>query len=747
LRPLYFFLALSVAIFVVNYTIISADSGSKIIYSSWVLIINSLIAAGLSITILLKDRDSIKRDKTAIHLTAALVFWFLANITWGYYEIVLDVISPVPSLADLFLLSAYGFAIYRLTITYKNLDHVTDKKIVFLMILGTGLFLIYILNLTINLTETSSFRGLMLFAVTIAYPTLNSVLTVLALLILLEIKNERHHFIPWICELIAFLSVVVGDSWFAIIVLTAFVEQLWISALLLSAHYLLIAGGLVYYLRHHIRWQSKDLVYKIASVVRNGASKRVMVYSLIIASFLIVVGLYSTNAFSGSDDKFFINKKASSIQLPSSSSSSPSSSPSFLSYPNNGDGGKEFVVGAIVPFTGSFSSMGKPIKVALEKAEYDVNKHFQDANSPFRFNMLMADSKTSPEESLAAIKKLHESGAKIVIGPATSTAVSAVKEYADKNSIILISYSSTSPLLSIEGDNLFRLVPDDTYQGKIIAKRMIQDGIKVIVPFYRGDIYGNGLYKATKSEFERLGGKVEEGVKYKPHTGNFATSLHRINFLMWNQEIKKLSAIVSDSVKKYGANSVGVYTVSYDEIAPILIQAPLYETLGKVRWYGCDSTAHNHHVTKNVDSALFAMQTHFANPLYSVDSEAGKTLDLKKVLDKELHEVDSITYPATAYDSYWIAALGLYKNDTLSNNNKENLANLTKSFKEILTETAESFDGVSGKIKLNKAGDRDGGNYDFWVVGRDNNTQSYEWEKEHSIETSNQCPVGHHAPC
>ena len=418
MKALYFFLAVIITIITANFIIVSAEPNLKIIYSSWILIINSLIAAGLSVMLLLKDRVSIKRDKTIIHLTFGLVFWFLANIIWGYYEIVLDIVSPVPSLADLFLLSAYGFLIYRLVITYKNLDHITDKKVIFLIISGTGLFLIYILNLTIFLNETSSFRGLMLFVVTIAYPTLNSILTVLALLILLEIKTERHHFIPWVCELVGLLSVVVGDSWFAIIVLTAFVEQLWISALLLSAHYLLIAGGLVYYLRHHIKWQSKDLVFKIVSIIRNGSSKKVLLYSFIMVSFLIVVGLYYTNAFTGNDDKYFINKKASDIQLFSSSSSS-SSSPYSPSSPNNGEGIKEFVVGAIFPFTGSFSSMGKPIKVALEKAEYDVNKHFQDTHSPFRFNILMADSKTSPEESLAAIKKLHESGAKIVIGPAT----------------------------------------------------------------------------------------------------------------------------------------------------------------------------------------------------------------------------------------------------------------------------------------------------------------------------------------
>ena len=79
-----------------------------------------------------------------------------------------------------------------------------------------------------------------------------------------------------------------------------------------------------------------------------------------------------------------------------------------------------------------------------------------------------------------------------------------------------------------------------------------------------------------------------------------------------------------------------------------------------------------------------------------------------------------------------IAALSLDKNNT---NYKNSNGNLTKSFKEIIIETAESFDnGISGKIKLNKAGDRIGGNYDFWIVAKDNDTQSYEWEKEQILE-------------
>ncbi|MGA7141907.1 MAG: ABC transporter substrate-binding protein, partial [Nitrososphaeraceae archaeon] len=395
---------------------------------------------------------------------------------------------------------------------------------------------------------------------------------------------------------------------------------------------------------------------------------------------------------------------------------------------NEDHGKKEFVVGAILPFTGSLSSLGKSVKIALENAENDVNKHFEEMNSSSHFRLLMVDSKTSPEESLVAIKKLHENGAKIIVGPATSTAVSAVKGYADANNIILISYSSTSPLLSIKGDNLFRLVPDDTYQGKIIAQRMINDGIKVIVPFWRSDIYGNELYNSTKSNFEKLGGKVEEGINYHPYTGKFATSLHRINFIMWNQDLEKLSGIVSDAVRKYGVHSVGVYIISYDEITPILIQAPLYGMLEKVRWYGSDSIAQNHHITKNVDSAMFAMKTNFTNPLYSISNETAESHALEKELEKKLHEAGSITYPAIAYDSYWIAALSLDKNSTIISDKE----NFSKSFKELLVETAESFGGMSGRIKLNAAGDRIGGNYDFWIVGKDKDSQSYEWEKEHN---------------
>lgn len=391
---------------------------------------------------------------------------------------------------------------------------------------------------------------------------------------------------------------------------------------------------------------------------------------------------------------------------------------------------KEFVVGAIIPFTGSYSSIGKPVKVALEKAEHDVNKYFEKMNSSSRFNLVMANSKSSPEDSLEAIKQLHSMGAKIIVGPATSTAVLGAKEYADTNYIILISYSSTSPLLSIPGDNLFRLVPDDVNQGKVIAKRMVDDGIKVIVPMWRGDIYGNELYKSTKYQFEKLGGKIEEGINYKPHTGKFATSLHRINFIMWNEDLERLNSVVYEAIKKYGNKSVGVFLISYDEVTPILIQSAMYHSLGNIRWYGSDSIAQNHHITKNIDSALFAIKTNFSNPLYSIDTKSPKIHELIEILERELHDGGSITYPAIAYDSFWISSLSLYTNSTNSYlvDHKNSSKN---SFKDIVSKTTESFDnGISGKIQLNDAGDRIGENYDFWHISKDALKSHYVWKTE-----------------
>ena len=76
-----------------------------------------------------------------------------------------------------------------------------------------------------------------MFIVTIAYPTLDAILMVPAIVILLDIRNEPLWFIPWICESLGLLLIALSDSWFALVVLTSLTEQFWLSSLFFAASF------------------------------------------------------------------------------------------------------------------------------------------------------------------------------------------------------------------------------------------------------------------------------------------------------------------------------------------------------------------------------------------------------------------------------------------------------------------------------------------------------------------------------
>ena len=699
MSPRLLFFSILIVIAIGDVIILSAEPENKIIYANWVLLINSSAAAIIAFYIVYKEKK-FRSDKTNFFLTVGLLLWFAANVVWAYYEVVLDVVSPVPSLADIFLLSAYGFLIYRLVVVYKNLKEKVNKKTLFILGAITTLFLAYMFSLTLDLSNFSTSKGTIFFIITFLYPLLNSILAFLAVLILIGIRHEKIHYITWLCELLALLSLVLGDSWFAIIVLTELVEQLWISSLLLSAHYIIIAGGLIWYIKYLVPIKIPFIMNKQKTFFsRQNKMKIAVFFPLFIItisiSFVIIYGLVEYN-----EDLLTKN---------------------IIPTPVGGAGIKTEIIGAILPKSGSFASTGIPTITALNIAEQDVNEFFQKTNSSMRVKLQIEDSKTNPSETLNAIKRLHKANAKVIVGPMTSAAVNAVINYTNENHMVLISQSSTSPALSIVGDNLFRFIPDDKNQGKYMAKKMWDSGIKIVVPMWRDDIYGNELYKSMKENFENLGGIVSEGVKYKPHIGKFAASLHRINFIMWNQDLKQLSQLVENQTKKVGNDYVGVYLISYDEVTPIMIQANEHKILDKVRWFGADSTAQNNHLLRNKDSALFAIKTNFVNPLFTVSLQNEKIEHIVEEIEKGKHEPTLLTYPIISYDALWVAALSLDKSNTMIE--KFNINTL----KENMVKLTESYRGISGNITLNNAGDRINGQYELWKIADGDDQNHFKW--------------------
>lgn len=83
-----------------------------------------------------------------------------ADIVWATYEIVLELVPPVPSAADFLWLAAYGFLAYYLFETYVQFHKKFhfSRRAVIVSTLGSAIFLSYTIGVTINFADLSSLR-------------------------------------------------------------------------------------------------------------------------------------------------------------------------------------------------------------------------------------------------------------------------------------------------------------------------------------------------------------------------------------------------------------------------------------------------------------------------------------------------------------------------------------------------------------------------------------------------------------
>ena len=220
---------------------------------------------------------------------------------------------------------------------------------------------------------------------------------------------------------------------------------------------------------------------------------------------------------------------------------------------------------------------------------------------------------------------------------------------------------------------------------------------------------------------QELGGRVADGVGYIPTTGDFAASLNRINFIVWDQDLKALNSKINQATSQYGTDKVGAYFAGFDEIAPIFIQAQNHPALSKVKWYGSDGSTLNNKLIRNTEAAAFAVKTHFPAPIYAVENDNDERL---KHVEAQIHEQIERTprsYASVAYDILWVAALA--ENNTKATQDISYLKNT-------IVKVAGSYNGITGNTTLNQFGDRKYGDYDFWAVRSSESTDdSFIWKR------------------
>jgi len=358
-------------------------------------------------------------------------------------------------------------------------------------------------------------------------------------------------------------------------------------------------------------------------------------------------------------------------------------------------GPNDFRIGALVSLTGNWNTLGRTSKAAVELAAEDVNAYFQSQGIATRVRPFVADTKLDPGTAQAQMTSLQKQSVNVFIGPQSSSEVAALKPAADSTGAILISQGSTASSLSLAGDNVFRMVPDDLREAEALVALLQADGVQAIVPVARNDAGNGGLFTSVTTRFTGVGGATTAGVRYETTATDFGPTLTAI------------SAQVTTYQAAHPGAKIAIYLAAFDEAASILAAAKNDPVLSTVKWYGSDGVAQSAALTANPACAAFAATSGFPNPNFGLDDEMVGTWAPVAARIQARSGVAPDAFALSAYDGVWLAALSRVKETGAWN---------AATFRTDFMATAAGYTGVTGSTKLDVAGDRDAGNFDFWGI-------------------------------
>jgi len=133
--------------------------------------------------------------------------------------------------------------------------------------------------------------------------------------------------------------------------------------------------------------------------------------------------------------------------------------------------------------------------------------------------------------------------------------------------MLMWSYSSTSPTLSIANDYLYRMCPSDAALAPALVDMMWSYGIKTVIIFQRGDSWGDGIVNLFKPAWTAKGGNfADTTVRYATEVTDFSNYLQQAN-------TAATTAIASNGGDP---ERVGVLLLAFDEFPVIASQAKDY---------------------------------------------------------------------------------------------------------------------------------------------------------------------------
>ncbi len=323
----------------------------------------------------------------------------------------------------------------------------------------------------------------------------------------------------------------------------------------------------------------------------------------------------------------------------------------------------------------------------------DINNFLEKLGHDTTVEFLIDTADMQAAIHLEKVQSFKAKDVTIFLGGAWSSQASASLSYVNDNDMLMISSSSTSPLLAFANDRLFRTCPTDYVQAPAIAEMWSTWGTKAILIVQRADPWGDGIYNVLIPELESRGIEVIERVRFASDVTEFSS------YLATMEELLKAP------IAKYGADYVGIQTMMFDEAVVMVTQTDLFPITREVIWMGTESSGRSQRMLDDAGGLQVDIRG-FSSLMTPANSWKWKKLEADYFA--EVQQAASF-YTATDYDAAWSLVLSVIQTQSVTANDVV----------EAWPDVPRNYFGASGWVDLDDNGDRKPAMFDIWGFTED----------------------------
>jgi branched-chain amino acid transport system substrate-binding protein len=351
-------------------------------------------------------------------------------------------------------------------------------------------------------------------------------------------------------------------------------------------------------------------------------------------------------------------------------------------------------VGVLMDITGPIANFIPPIQNSANLAFKHVND--QGGLLDGKAVAVYGDTTGSAQGSVDAAGKLvNIENVPVIMGALMSgTTIAAAEAAAIPAGVVMVSPTATSPAMTGIKDNdlLYRLVPSDNYQGDVLAKMVLAEGIKKVAVTYVNNDYGVGIGQTFIAAYKAAGGEVVAEAKHEEKKNSYRSELATLS--------------------KAGAEALVVVAYAGDSGGTIVkqsIEGGLF-----TRFIGTDGLRDEALIKAVGADAL--KTSFFSSPTSPADNPAQKTLH--DLFNAEYKEGADKAFVDQTYDAAFLTLLAIEK---AGSSDKSKIAAALREVASAPGEKVGPNEWAKAKALIKEGKDIDydgaGGAYDFDANG------------------------------